>query len=108
MVTYVPLIASYPHGQYGRHFADDIFRHIFVNEHIDILIEMSLNFVADGPIDNNPALVEIESVTLVEVESIKTTSMEDNGSVPIRRQTIIWTNVDPIHWQLYAALVGDD
>ena len=26
---------------------------------------------------------------------------------PNRRQAIIWTNTDPIHWRLYAALVGD-
>ena len=24
-----------------------------------------------------------------------------------RQQTIIWTNVDPIHWRIYAALGGD-
>ena len=24
------------------------------------------------------------------------------------RQTIIWTNADPIHWRIYAALGGDD
>ena len=23
------------------------------------------------------------------------------------RQAIIWTNADPIHWRLYAALGGD-
>ena len=28
----------------------------------------------------------------------------DNGSAPNRRQAIIWTNPDPIHWRLYAAL----
>ena len=24
------------------------------------------------------------------------------------RQAIIWTNVDPIHWRIYAALGGDE
>ena len=44
-------------GQNGRHFADDIFRCIFVNEIFFILIKISLKFVPKGPIDDNPALV---------------------------------------------------
>ena len=28
--------------------------------------------------------------------------------MPNRRQAIIWTNADPIHWQIYAALGGDE
>ena len=40
-------------------FADDIFRCNFVNEKFCILIKISLKFVPKGPIDNNPALVEI-------------------------------------------------
>ena len=53
---------SSPPGQNGRHFADDIFRCVFVNEKSCILIRISLNFVPKGPIDNNPALVQIMSV----------------------------------------------
>ena len=41
--------------QNGRHFADDNFRCIFVNDNFCILIKMSLKFVPNGPIDNNPA-----------------------------------------------------
>ena len=26
----------------------------------------------------------------------------------MRRQAIIWTNADPIHWRIYAALGGDE
>ena len=37
--------------------ADDIFKCIFLNENDRILIQFSLKFVPDGPIDNNPALV---------------------------------------------------
>ena len=48
---------SSPHGQSGRHFADDIFRCIFVNEKFHILIKISLKFVPKGPVDNNAALV---------------------------------------------------
>ena len=46
-------------GQYACHFADDIFRCIFVNEKFCILIQISLKFVPKGPIDNYPALVQI-------------------------------------------------
>ena len=39
--------------------ADDIFRCIFVNEKLYILIKISLKFVLKGQIDNNSALVQI-------------------------------------------------
>ena len=44
-------------GQNGRHFADDIFRYIFVNEKFCSLIKTSPKFVPQGPFENNPALV---------------------------------------------------
>ena len=37
--------------------ADDIFKLIFLNENDKIRVQISLKFVPDGPIDNNPALV---------------------------------------------------
>ena len=37
--------------------ADDMFRCIFINEALCILIKISLKFVPKGPFDNNPALV---------------------------------------------------
>ena len=43
--------------QNGRHFADDIFRCIFVNDNVGILNKTSLKFVPEGPIDYNPASV---------------------------------------------------
>ena len=45
--------------QDGRHFADDIFTSIFFNGNCYILIKFSLKYVRKGPIDNNPALVQI-------------------------------------------------
>ena len=45
--------------QNGRHFADDTFKHIFLNENVRISIKFSLKFVPEGPIDNIPALVQI-------------------------------------------------
>ena len=45
--------------QNGRHFADDIFKCIFLNEIAWIPIKISLKFVPRGPINNIPALVKI-------------------------------------------------
>ena len=45
--------------QDGRHFADDIFTCIFSNENCCVLVKFSLKYVRKGPIDNNPALVQI-------------------------------------------------
>ena len=48
---------SSPLGQNGHRLADGVFKCIFINEKIFILIKISLNFVPRGPIDNNLALV---------------------------------------------------
>ena len=45
--------------QNGRHFADDIFKCIFLHENVWIPIKISLKFVPKGPINNIPALVQI-------------------------------------------------
>ena len=45
--------------QNGRHFADDIFKCIFLNENVWIPIRISLKFVPKGPINNILALVQI-------------------------------------------------
>ena len=45
--------------QNGRRFADETFKHIFLNENVRISIKISLKFVPKGPVNNNPALVHI-------------------------------------------------
>ena len=45
--------------QNGRHFTDDIFKCIFLNENDWISLKISLKFVPKGPINNIPALVQI-------------------------------------------------
>ena len=45
--------------QTGCHFADDVFKGIFLNENVWILLQISLKFVPKGPIDNIPSLVQI-------------------------------------------------
>ena len=48
-----------------RHFPDDIFKRIFLNENIWISINISLKSVAKGPINNIPALVQIKAWPLL-------------------------------------------
>ena len=45
--------------QNGRHFPDDIFKWIFLNEDVRISINISLKFVPRGPINNIPTLVQV-------------------------------------------------
>ena len=45
--------------QNGRHFADGMFKCIFLNENVSTPIEISLKFVPRGSINNNPALFQI-------------------------------------------------
>ena len=45
--------------QNGRHFADDIFKCITLNENVRISTKVWLTFVSKDPINNIPALVQI-------------------------------------------------
>ena len=45
--------------QNGRHFPEDIFKCIFLNEYVWISIKISLKFVPWGPINNIQALAQI-------------------------------------------------
>ena len=45
--------------QNGRHFADNIFKCIFLNENARILLNISLNFAPKFRINDIPALVQI-------------------------------------------------
>ena len=45
--------------QDGRHFADDSFKRIFLNENLSISITISQKFYPNGPNNNIPALVQI-------------------------------------------------
>ena len=43
--------------QHVRHFADETFKRIFLNENVGISIKISLKFVYKGPFNNIPVLV---------------------------------------------------
>ena len=45
--------------QDGCHLADDSFKCNFMTEKCFILIQISLKFVSEGPIDNKAALVQV-------------------------------------------------
>ena len=57
-VELIPINTLRPR-QYGRHFTDNIFKCIFLNENVWMLIKISLMFVPKGPINGIPALVQI-------------------------------------------------
>ena len=44
-------------GKNGRHFVDNIFRCIFMNEKFCILIKILHKYVPEGPVANNTTLV---------------------------------------------------
>ena len=58
--------------QNRRHFADDIFKPIFLNENIRISIKISLKFVPKVPINNIPALVQIMAWQAIMMVSLLT------------------------------------
>ena len=55
----MPFINTLRPRQNGRHFADGIFKCIFLNENVWILIKNLLRFVHKGPINNIPTFVQI-------------------------------------------------
>ena len=63
-------VNSSPPEQNDRHFSDDIFKCIFINEKFCVFVQISLEFVPKGPIDNK--------------------SGSGNGWARSRRQAIIW------------------
>ena len=67
-----------------------IFKRIFLNENVRIAIQISPKFVPKGLIYN------------------KNSFSSGNGLAPKRRQAITWTNADPVHRCIYAALGGDE
>ena len=90
--------------QNGRHFTDDTFKRIFLNENIWILIEISLKFVHKGPINNIPALVQmmawrrpgdksLSEPMLVRLPTHICICVTRPQWVNIRRQKCLWTQL---------------
>ena len=56
---YYPMLNTLRPRQNRCHFADDIFKCIFLNENVWIPIKISSKFIPKGPINYIPALVQI-------------------------------------------------
>ena len=56
---YIHYINTLRPRQNGRHFPDDIFKCIFLNENVSIPIKISLKIVPKSPINTIPAYVQI-------------------------------------------------
>ena len=82
-------INSSPPGQNGRHFADDISDAFPVWKVLCFFLKFHRRLYLCAQLTKN-------SIGL------------DNGLAPNRRQTIIWTYVEQIHWRTYEALGGDE
>ena len=54
-----PLLNTLRPRQYGRHFPDDIFKRICLNENVSISLKISLKFVPKVQFNNIPALLQI-------------------------------------------------
>ena len=63
-------------GKRGLHFADDIFKHIFLNENGRIPIKISLKSVPKGPINTIPALVQTMAFTRKNFNNLHCISVE--------------------------------
>ena len=50
---------SSPPEQNGRHFTDDIFKGIFLNQNVRISVKISLKFAPKASIDNKSALFQV-------------------------------------------------
>ena len=72
-VTRAQWVKSLRLRQNGRHFLDDIFKCIFLNENVWIVPKISLNFIPEVRINNIQAF-------------------SNNGLALTRWQAIIWTN----------------
>ena len=57
--SFLSCISTLRPRQHGRHFPDDIFKWIFRNENVWILLKISLKFAPKGWINNIPALVQL-------------------------------------------------
>ena len=71
--------------QDGRHYADDIFKWIFLNEVTRISFDISLKFILKSQIKNIPALVHIMA-------------WRRRGDKPLSEPMLV------IYWHMYAPL----
>ena len=79
----VVLFNTWRPRQNGRPYVDDTFKRIFLNENVRISIKISQKLVPKGPINNNPAMVQIMA-------------WRRSGDKPLSEPMIVY-------WRIYAA-----
>ena len=87
--------------QNGCHFPNDLFKCIFLNENVWILIKISLKFVHKGPISNNPALVQIMAWRRPGDKPLSEPRMENlvtHICVTLPQWVKVSTHLQPFHW----------
>ena len=55
----IPIVNSSPPQQNGHHFAHSIFKGIFMNEKLCILIWILQKYVLEGQIDDKSAFIQV-------------------------------------------------
>ena len=110
MVISLQTLNSLRPRQNGRHFADDFFKRIFLNENVWISIKISLRFVPKGPIYNIPAFVQIMAWRRPSDKPLSETMM-DNLPTHICVSRPQWVNKQPcsppksdVYWWFRARL----
>ena len=61
-----------PRQKKTRHFTDEIFKFIWVNENVRMSVKISLMFVPSGSIDNRPLLAQFTDTHLHSISMINT------------------------------------
>ena len=100
MYWYVPDLNSFTFNtlrprQNRYHFEDDIFKDIFLNENVWILLEISLKFVSRCLVNNIPSLVQIMACRLVSTKPLSELMMI-NLLMHICVTRSQWVNFDEI------------
>ena len=88
-----------------RHFPDDIFKSIFLNENIRISIKISLKFVPKCSINNVPALVQIMAWRRPGDKPLSE-SMMVSLSTHICVTRTQWINAFPVTYRYKGPLMG--
>ena len=98
--------------QDGRLFPDDIFKSIFINENVQILIKISLTFVPKTPINNILVLVQImdwhrpgdKPLSEPMMVSLLTHICVTWPQWVNTSALLVQTNDDPLYWGIYLSL----
>ena len=69
------------------------------------IIWINAGIMLIGPLGTNFSEILIHTFSF---KKMHLKMLSGNGLAPNRRQATTWTNDDPVHWRIYAALGGDE